>query len=116
MRSIKAFTITEARSQLFQLLKMVDEGDEIVIVNSKDHHKFQITHANLSLPLIVTRYNGESLSLNEKQKLQTSKSEKQQSDEPSTYDVEPYEKIRKSSEHAKEYAKQYYIRKQLGEL
>jgi hypothetical protein len=37
-------------------------------------------------------------------------------EEPNTYHFEPYSRRRSSSEHEKEYQKQYYIRKQLGEI
>ena len=37
-------------------------------------------------------------------------------EEPSTYQFESYRKRRSSSEHEKEYHKQYYIRKQLREI
>jgi hypothetical protein len=37
-------------------------------------------------------------------------------EEPNVYQFEPYSRRRSSSEHEKEYQKQYYIRKQLGEV
>ncbi len=37
-------------------------------------------------------------------------------EEPNSYQFEPYRRGTSSSEHEKEYAKQYYIRKQLGEI
>jgi hypothetical protein len=37
-------------------------------------------------------------------------------EEPSPYNFVPYRERRSSSEHEKEYQKQYYIRKQLGEV
>jgi hypothetical protein len=37
-------------------------------------------------------------------------------EEPNIYHFEPYSRRRRSSEHEKEYQKQYYIRKQLGEV
>jgi hypothetical protein len=41
---------------------------------------------------------------------------KKQQEEPSAYNFLPYRERRSSSEYEKEYQKQYYIRKQLGEI
>jgi hypothetical protein len=41
---------------------------------------------------------------------------KKQQEELSTYHFTPYRNSSSSSEHEKEYARQYYIRKQLGEI
>jgi hypothetical protein len=50
------------------------------------------------------------------QKLAEKHMRKKQQEEANTYHFEPYGRRSRSSEHEKEYQKQYYIRKQLGEV
>jgi hypothetical protein len=64
---------------------------------------------------VLQHRNGLYIGSKEKRKLKTSKSEKKQPEEPISNHPVPYRERTSSSEHHKEYMKQYYIRKQLGE-
>jgi prevent-host-death family protein len=51
MKARRIFTVTEARAQFFQLLKLVESGEEVVIINTKERtHNFRITPVRLDLP------------------------------------------------------------------
>ena len=39
MKTTRYFTITEARANLFRVVKYVDDGDEVVIVNRRSRNR-----------------------------------------------------------------------------
>lgn len=43
MISLKMFFASEARANLFKLLKMVQEGEDVVIVNKDTNQKFKLS-------------------------------------------------------------------------
>ncbi len=43
MLSLKVFFVSEARAQLFKLLKMVEQGEDVVVVNKENNAKFKIS-------------------------------------------------------------------------
>lgn len=46
MISLKMFFASEARASLFKLLKMVEGGDDVVILNRETNRKFRLSLVN----------------------------------------------------------------------
>jgi hypothetical protein len=71
---------------------------------------------------VLLNHHGVYIGSKERRKLKANRSKvaekhmKKQQEAPSTRQFVPYKSRNNSSEHAKEYTKQYYIRKQLGEI
>ena len=104
MRAINVYSVGEARANLNKLLKMAACGDRVVVVNKKSVQKFEIKlwqaeqHA-ASRPTSPDQYHFRAYH-----------------DPDHTFHAPQSSYYRRNREHLIEYAKQWYIRKQLEEL